>query len=229
MVTAVVCTFAEPEKSAQMDKKRKSNQEIQFAQDTAGRIVSEATRLFAKKGFDGVSIKDISEAADVNIAAVNYHFESKANLFDRIINQFLSELFVSARKILLPPQTPEDLRARLEIFVRQTIEVLVKQPDVIAIIYREAERSNEVLRKTMMKHHEALIVFLEHAKKNRLLAPDVDPFFATQFLMGQIAYQSRKRDGGGRSIFGHSPAAERHRDQWIRQTLRLFLGGVMMK
>ncbi len=210
----------------QVDKKAQLQQETRFSQDTAGRIVSESTRLFARKGYDGVSIKEISEAAGVNIAAVNYHFDSKARLFRHIIEQFLSDLFVSSRKTLLPPQSPEDMKVRLEIFMRQTMEAIIRQPDVIAIIDRDRERSSEVFKKTILKHREALIGFLEQAKKNELVAADVDPFFAAEFLMGQIAHGSR-RDSVKKELFGHSPAAEKFRDRWIQQTLRLFLGGIM--
>ena len=196
--------------------------------DTAGRIVSEAARLFAEKGYDGVSIKEISRAAGANIAAVNYHFGSKANLFRLIIEQFLSELFVSSRKALLPPQSQEGLRVRLEVFVRQTIEAIIRQPHVISIIHREMERSNEIFKKTILKHREALVDFLDQAQRTGLLAPDVDPSFAAEFLMGQIAQGSR-RGSAGKDLFGRSPSAEKLRERWIRQTLRLFLGGVAAK
>jgi len=211
-----------------VNRKSRLHQEISFSQNTAGRIVIEATRLFAEKGYDGISIKEISEAAGVNIAAINYHFESKANLFRHIIEQFLSELFVSSRKTLLPPQSPDDLKIRLEVFVRQTIEAILRQPHIITIIQREMERSNAVFQKTILKHREALIEFLDQAKKNMLLAADVDPFFAAEFLMGQIAH-GRRKDSAGKELFGHSPSAEKLRDQWIQQTLRLYLGGVLAK
>lgn len=211
-----------------MNRENKLRQEARFSLNTAGRIVYEATRLFAEKGYDGVSIKEISQAAGVNIAAINYHFDTKANLFRQIVEQFLSELFVSSRKTLLPPQSPEDLKVRLEVFVRQTIEAIIRQPHVISIIQRETEKSNEVFQKTILKHREALIEFLDQAKKNGLLSPDVGPFFAAEFLMGQIAH-GRRRDSAGKDLFGRSPSAEKFRDQWIQQTLRLFLGGVMEK
>jgi len=196
------------------------------AHDTAGRIIAEATRLFAEKGYERASIKEISERANANIAAVNYHFESKENLFRHIIEQFLSDLFVASRKTLLPPQGVEDLKIRLEIFLRQTIEAIISQPDVMTIIQRENERSSEVFKKTILRHRAALNEFLEHAGKIGLLAPDIDPEFAAAFLMAQIA-QGTKRDKAKKEFFGHSPASEKYRDQWIHQTLRLFFGGVM--
>ena len=39
--------------------------------DTKSKILNVAQDLFAEKGFDGASIRDIAQRADVNIAAVN--------------------------------------------------------------------------------------------------------------------------------------------------------------
>ncbi|HYA88807.1 MAG TPA: TetR/AcrR family transcriptional regulator [Nitrospirota bacterium] len=211
-----------------MIRKNKLQLKAPFAQNTAGRIVSEATRQFAEKGYDGVSIKAISVAAGVNIAAINYHFDSKANLFRQIIEQFIAELLVSARKTLQPPQGTEDLKIRLEIFVGQTIEAFIKQPEIISIIQRELERTNNIYEKTIFKHLEALIEFLTQAKKKGLLAADVDPFFAASFLIGQIVYAGRK-ERAWKSLFGCSSSDKKFRNQWIQQLLRLFLGGVLKK
>ncbi|HEY6010143.1 MAG TPA: TetR family transcriptional regulator [Nitrospirota bacterium] len=215
-------------KTVSLEHIRGSRLENSPAQDTAARIVAEATRLFAEKGYDGVSIKDISETAGVNIAAVNYHFNSKENLFHHIVEQFLSEMFDSARKTLFPPESPEDLKVRLEIFVRQTVEAIIRQPDVMTIIQREGSRSNEIFRKTISRSRVALIEFLGHASTIGLLADDIDPDFAAGFLIAQIA-QGTRRDRAKKEMFGQSAASERYRDQWIHRTLRLFLGGVMAK
>lgn len=52
--------------------------------DTKSRILKVAMELFASKGYSGTSIRDIAKAAEVNLAAVNYHFSNKANLYDQV-------------------------------------------------------------------------------------------------------------------------------------------------
>jgi AcrR family transcriptional regulator len=54
--------------------------EIAASPDTRERIFLAAERLFAERGFDGVSVRDIVQAAGVNLAAVSYHFGSKSEL-----------------------------------------------------------------------------------------------------------------------------------------------------
>ncbi len=46
-------------------------------QTTRDRILEAAERVFADKGLDGSSVRDITTAANANLAAVNYHFGSK--------------------------------------------------------------------------------------------------------------------------------------------------------
>ena len=53
--------------------------------DTKGRILDAAEKLFGMNGFDATSLRDITTAADVNLAAINYHFQSKDSLIDAIV------------------------------------------------------------------------------------------------------------------------------------------------
>ena len=54
------------------------------------RLLDAAEELFAAKGFAEVSIRELAAAADVNVAAVNYHFQGKENLFQEVITRRFS-------------------------------------------------------------------------------------------------------------------------------------------
>lgn len=47
-------------------------------------ILEEAERLFSEKGFNGTSIREIAQAADINLAMVSYYFGSKNKLLEAI-------------------------------------------------------------------------------------------------------------------------------------------------
>src|SRR6266853_3840828 len=53
--------------------------------DTKTRILDSAEKLFGLNGFEATSLRDITAEADVNLAAVNYHFQSKDSLIDAVI------------------------------------------------------------------------------------------------------------------------------------------------
>jgi len=52
---------------------------------TRDRLLAEATRLFAQRGFHAVSVRDIARAARANVAAVNYHFDGKLGLYRAVV------------------------------------------------------------------------------------------------------------------------------------------------
>ena len=41
-----------------------------------------AEELFAEKGFSGTSVRDIADAADVNVAMISYYFGSKEKMLE---------------------------------------------------------------------------------------------------------------------------------------------------
>jgi len=59
---------------------------------TRQRIMQEAERLIGEDGFNAVSIRDITTAADCDVSAIHYHFGSKQDLVTAILEQRLTEL-----------------------------------------------------------------------------------------------------------------------------------------
>ena len=59
---------------------------------TKDRILNAAEGLFAQQGFSGTSLREVTSRADVNIAAVNYHFGSKENLINEVFRRRMDEM-----------------------------------------------------------------------------------------------------------------------------------------
>ncbi|MEA2964282.1 MAG: TetR/AcrR family transcriptional regulator, regulator of cefoperazone and chloramphenicol, partial [Alphaproteobacteria bacterium] len=51
---------------------------------TRERILRTAERLFAERGFSGVSVRELAAAAQVNIASIGYHFDNKEGLLSEV-------------------------------------------------------------------------------------------------------------------------------------------------
>ena len=62
------------------------------SQPTRERILDAAERLFAQRGFHGVSIRDITGEAGVDVALANYHFGSKHGLLEAVFARRAEEL-----------------------------------------------------------------------------------------------------------------------------------------
>lgn len=61
------------------------------ARPTKTRILDAAEELFAARGYHGVSIRDITQAAGVEVALANYHFGPKEELFRHVIARRVEE------------------------------------------------------------------------------------------------------------------------------------------
>ena len=60
--------------------------------DTRERLLSEGARLFAARGYAGVTVRAICRAAHANVAAINYHFHGKRGLYDAVIQSAIDQM-----------------------------------------------------------------------------------------------------------------------------------------
>jgi len=92
---------------------------------TSLNILDAAERLFAERGYDGASVRDIAAAAGAQIASVSFHHGSKEALFERVVERRASALSkmrldaLAARKTTNQPLT---LEAVLSAFLRPYLE-----------------------------------------------------------------------------------------------------------
>jgi AcrR family transcriptional regulator len=60
--------------------------------DTKTRILDAAEQLFMEHGFEATSLRSLTSAASVNLAAVNYHYGSKEELFQAVLTRRLDPM-----------------------------------------------------------------------------------------------------------------------------------------
>ncbi|WP_420409937.1 TetR/AcrR family transcriptional regulator [Hoeflea sp.] len=92
---------------------------------TAANLLDAAERLFAERGYDGASIRDIASAAGAQIASVSFHHGGKETLFERVVERRaseLAELRVAALENAREAGNRLTLEAVLAAFVRPYLE-----------------------------------------------------------------------------------------------------------
>lgn len=80
---------------------------------TAETIVAVARELFAQHGYDGTSIRAITDRAGVNLAAVTYHFGSKEALYAAVVASVAGPLYERVEELARTPGTPPERIARI--------------------------------------------------------------------------------------------------------------------
>jgi TetR/AcrR family transcriptional regulator, regulator of cefoperazone and chloramphenicol sensitivity len=86
---------------------------------TRARLLEAAGRVFADQGFYGATVRETCRRAGVNIAAVNYHFGDKLNLYTEVLRTSINANGAAMKIEPVPDETPEQ-------FLRRFIHVRLK-------------------------------------------------------------------------------------------------------
>jgi AcrR family transcriptional regulator len=112
--------------------------------DTRAILLDVAEKLFLAKGYEHVRVREITDTARVNVAAVNYHFSSKDNLYRAVLRRRFRD--IAKRRIdrinqvvSKTPASPE-LAEIIAAFIRSFFDDVTASTENkrhLAIIYRE--------------------------------------------------------------------------------------------
>jgi len=96
--------------------------------ETKDRILDAAERLFAEHGFDATSLRMITTAAGVNLAAVNYHFRSKDSLIEAVFGRRIGPVNKERLEMLTAAERaagsgPLSLEAVVRAFVEPVVRI----------------------------------------------------------------------------------------------------------
>jgi TetR/AcrR family transcriptional regulator len=94
------------------------------AKDCRENIIASATPLFAAKGLNGVSVRDLTRAAGVNLSMISYYFGGKEGLYAAV----LIEQFAVLGKIEEIELLEIDTLQKFELYVRATVSRYRKSP-----------------------------------------------------------------------------------------------------
>jgi len=196
---------------------------------TKDRILGAAEELFAQFGFAGTSLRQVTSRADVNIAAVNYHFGSKDNLVNEVFRRRMDEM--SAQRLAqlktAMAEHPGALEPVLAAFVEPALALAQDRHGgaaFIRVIARAYAEKNDGLRKFLSDQYG--YVLREFAKAIAACVPGLSKeelYWRLDFLSGALTYAMAdfgliKRPGGV------SEAA--HRERAARELIRFAAAGL---
>src|SRR5215471_12178596 len=118
---------------------------------TREKIIKAASRAFARDGYEGASIRAIVADAEVNQAAINYHFGSKEGLYRAVLQTAL-------RALMSDDDAPQSAKlsreAALRRFVRRQLRPMTARDelsDYVRIFNWETLKPSPVFRKFMAR------------------------------------------------------------------------------
>ena len=125
---------------------------------TKERILGAAESLFATHGFAGASLRQVTAAAKVNLAAVNYHFGSKDKLIEEVFRRRLDELNTRRLGALgrLAQRPDTTLEAVLEAYIGPALDLSRTGGGgaaFVRVLARAYAEHNETLRKFLSENY----------------------------------------------------------------------------
>lgn len=103
-------------------------------------IIKNAIELFAEKGFEGTSIRELAAKANVNVAMVNYYFGSKEKLFEAMI-----ELKASYMKGIIEELVKDKTKSEIEkidTIIENYVTRLLSNPNFHRVLHQEMLMQN---------------------------------------------------------------------------------------
>lgn len=166
--------------------------------DSREALIDAAKRVFAVKGYDGATVKDLSDAAGVNVSLVSYHFGGKEGLYRTCLTNF-GEIHVEmVERLLGQVRNKEDFSLRLRLFAEELVAIHHRDNDTCRIIYRGMETldpiTTDVFKKVFYRIFEALHKFMRSAQKAGIIREDLDPELISGFMFGSLVHTLRAQE-----------------------------------
>jgi len=160
--------------------------------DTKEKILDAAEKLFADRGFASTSLRDITAEADVNLAAVNYHFGSKLDLLRAVFSRRFGP--VNAERLdlleaLREPDTEDVLRAFFAPLFKRLREPGSGWAKFMQLVGRTHSDTNDEIRSCLLEQIE--VIGARFIATLRATVPELPPpVFSSRvhFLVGAMAH-----------------------------------------
>ncbi|QAY65755.1 TetR/AcrR family transcriptional regulator [Paenibacillus protaetiae] len=165
--------MAKPQTPPEPDKNKEVKEQILRAAKT----------LFTTRGYDGTSVRQICEEADVSLALVSYHFGGKEKLFYELFNP-IREIFRNQQFDLADPEKA------LKQFCMEFVRNRYSENELINILQQELLMNSprlDMLTDVFLPSWDHLRQILQACKQCDIIeCPSVDT--AVRFVMGTLMY-----------------------------------------
>jgi AcrR family transcriptional regulator len=160
------------------------------AHNARSRLVISALRLFAEKGFEAATTREICEAAGTNISAISYYFGDKAGLYRSVFTEPIGE---TKRHSDMASYSGLPLAEALDRFFTEFLEPLKKGPEIRLVMklhFREmieptGIRQQETGSKIKSQHEILVAIIKDHLGLQRM---DIDVHRLAFAVIGMAVY-----------------------------------------
>jgi AcrR family transcriptional regulator len=157
-------------------------------------LLSECLVLFAERGFTNTSIDDIARAAGVTKGAIYWHFKSKDDLFDAILERIRTRW---QDVVLKPVIGRHGSRGQLEQLFDSYVNLFLESPEICLFLQQVLlDQHNRVFSAQVAKVFARTARFvtriIEEGKTSGVVRADVDSVKMAHLILGMLAGASQQ-------------------------------------
>ena len=190
------------------------------AENKHSKIISAATKVFAKKGFFTARISDIAKEAKVADGTIYLYFNNKYDILLSVFEEEVGKIVEKTTKLL---DNEEDPRKMLEIYTIQHLSAMKKNKNLAEVIQIELRQTNKVIndyRNNKFSEYIGIIAtIIKKGQKTGIYKTDIKPDIAKRIFFGALDEVSRV----------WNPSLETHYtvEEVTDQILSMFLTGIL--
>ena len=152
-------------------------------------IMEAAEALFAERSFSGTSVRDIAEAADVNLAMISYYFGSKEKLMEAMFTYRGEHYKLQLQNIIRNNSLSS--KQKVEKLIEEYVDRIFQKQNFHKIMVREQMTNNNgpvsKLIYELKSGNQALIKqLIQEGQKNGEFKKNVDISFLMMTLVGTV-------------------------------------------
>ncbi|MFP5519483.1 MAG: TetR family transcriptional regulator [Bdellovibrionia bacterium] len=202
--------------------------------DAKTKIMDVALSLFAEKGFDGTTTRDIAAAASLNISLISYYFGGKEGLYKAILENFAGHVKADMNKLIesfdKEDLSLEKIRDVIGAVVDRILDLRLTNPHIAQIMAREKLSgmpfSREIHEKMLFEVGEKLAGILKKGQRTGLVRKDLNPYFymclLSESVMGYILMHDCAQ-----SLVERCYLIPKERSEFKKQVISIFTEGIL--
>ena len=191
--------------------------------DLRNRLMLTATRLFAERGLNGVSIRELSTAAGVSISMISYYFGGKEGLYSSV----LQEQFASFDQIEEIVAAGSESLATIEAYIRWIIVRHRSNPYLLRFYTSELTNPTQffpvIVQPAIGKVIQILVQIIEEGIAGNSFRKDLNPVDTVLAMAGMVNYYFLSMLAT-QELVDHSPKRD---EELIRHYMDIFTKGIL--
>jgi len=187
------------------------------------KLILIATRLFAERGLNGVSIRELSKAAGVSISMISYHFGGKEGLYSSV----LQEQFSCFGHIEEINNSDAEVLTKIEAYIRWIIVRYRNNPYLLRFYTSELTNPtqffSQIVQPAIEKVFQILMQIVEEGISNNKFRKDLNPADTAFAIAGIVNYYFLSTSAT-QELISHLPERD---EELIRHCMDIFTKGIL--